>query len=83
MLTYCTLKLQPIQHKPGQTMALSMGSPRGLNLKHQVSYLLLPLRNCRFCITPIFPVSDVNFASFGNVLGLTQKFIKCQLENFN
>lgn len=77
------LKTQPRQHQPGQTMALSMWSPQGLNLKQQVSYLISPWRNCRFCMTPIFPVSDVNFASFRNVLGLIQKFIKCQLENFN
>lgn len=37
----------------------------------------------RFCVTPAFPSLDVNFASFENILGLTQKFVKCQLENFN
>lgn len=34
-------------------------------------------------MTPVFPILDVNFASFENVLGLTEKFVKCQLENFN
>lgn len=34
-------------------------------------------------MTPGFASLDVNFASFENILGLTQKFVKCQLENFN
>lgn len=38
---------------------------------------------CESYLTPVFPIQDMNLASFENVLGLTQKFVKCQRENFN
>jgi len=55
----------------------------GLAQSSQIPICSFQKELCKFCMTPVFPILEVNFASSENVLGATQKFVKCQLENFN